>query len=67
MIVKSLISFCGAVSMAKGDVKEIDDALARDLLGIGYVEEIRRKTNERNSNKHPAHDANGDGRTHLSD
>lgn len=37
MKVKALVSFAGAVSMGAGETKEIDDVVARDLLGAGYV------------------------------
>lgn len=39
MRVKALESFAGAVSMAAGETKDIDDAIAQDLLRAGYVVE----------------------------
>lgn len=37
MKVKALVSFAGAVSMYAGEIREIDNILARDLLHAGYV------------------------------
>lgn len=39
MKVKALVSFAGAVSMYAGEIREIDDTIARDLLHAGYVVE----------------------------
>ena len=39
MKVKALVGFAGAVSMAAGETKEIDEAIARDLLCAGYIVE----------------------------
>lgn len=39
---KALKSFAGAVSMGKGDVKEINDKeIVKDLLNAGYIEEVK--------------------------
>lgn len=39
---KALKSFAGAVSMRKGDVKEINDKeIVKDLLNAGYIEEVK--------------------------
>lgn len=38
MKIKAIISFCGALTMAAGDVRECsDDAVVSDLLQAGYV------------------------------
>lgn len=38
MRVKALKGFAGAISMRKGEIREIaDDAVARDLLRAGYI------------------------------
>ena len=38
---RALISFSGKISMAEGEVRNISDkAVADDLLGAGYIEEI---------------------------
>ena len=37
MKVKALVGFAGAVSMAAGETRDIDNILARDLLHAGYV------------------------------
>ena len=45
MLVKAKIGFAGAVSMAKGSVREIPESkVLRDLLRVGYVEEAEKKT-----------------------
>lgn len=45
---KALVSFVGAVSMAKGEIREIaDSSIAKDLLSakyIGAVEEKKKRT-----------------------
>ena len=38
MKVRALISFCGKVNMAMGEVAELDPALASDLAKVNYVE-----------------------------
>ena len=41
---KALISFTGAVSMKKGEVKAIaDETIAKDLVRCGYVEALEKK------------------------
>ena len=38
MLVRASVTFCGAVSMCSGDVREINDSyILRDLLRAGYV------------------------------
>lgn len=60
MKIKALVSFSGAFSMYKGEIKECsDNAILQDLLQAGYVEEVKEKpkkdvkSNEgkRNNNK----------------
>ena len=41
MKVRATVSFCGEVSMMKGEVGVIPDLPARALLKAGYVEEIK--------------------------
>ncbi len=39
---KALVSFCGAISMGKGEIKEISDKkIANDLINAGYIEEVQ--------------------------
>ena len=39
---RAKVSFSGIVSMAEGEVKNItDDAVAKDLLKAGYIEEVK--------------------------
>jgi hypothetical protein len=41
-VVKAKKSFAGIVTMGAGEVKEItDDAIVKDLLAAGYVEEVK--------------------------
>ncbi len=38
---KALVSFTGAVTMTKGEVREISDlAIVKDLLKAGYIEPV---------------------------
>lgn len=49
---KALISFTGAVSMKKGEVKAIaDEAIAKDLVRCGYVEALEKKEEKPASTK----------------
>ena len=44
MFFKALKSFCGLVSMAEGEVREISDlAIAKDLLKAGYIEKVKKE------------------------
>lgn len=46
MKVKALVSFTGAFSMYKGEVKECsDETILQDLLDCGYIEKVG-KANE---------------------
>ena len=41
---KALVSFVGAVSMAKGEIREIaDSSIAKDLLSAKYIEAVEEK------------------------
>lgn len=49
---KALISFTGAVSMKKGEVKAIaDEAIAKDLVRCRYVEALEKKEDKPASTK----------------
>ena len=42
MKIEALKGFCGAISMAKGEVRECsDEAALADLLSAGYVKEVQ--------------------------
>lgn len=42
MKIKALVSFAGAFSMHKGEVKECNDNdILQDLLSCGYIEEVK--------------------------
>jgi hypothetical protein len=41
MKIKAKVSFCGVLSMGKGEVREYsDEAVLSDLLKAGYIEEV---------------------------
>lgn len=38
---RALVSFTGLISMAQDEVREISDKeIAKDLLSVGYIEEV---------------------------
>lgn len=37
MKIKALKSFCGTVTMAMNEVKEVDDKLAENLIAVNYA------------------------------
>ena len=41
MLYKALKSFVGSVNAKRGDVKEISDEIAQDLLRAGYIEPVK--------------------------
>lgn len=44
MKIKAKVSFCGVLSMGKGEVREYsDEAVLSDLLKAGYIEEVAAK------------------------
>ena len=44
---KALKSFCGKVSMKKGEIKDINDEnIINDLLNAGYIEKIKENIKE---------------------
>jgi len=44
MKIKALVSFSGAFSMYKGEIKECsDNAILQDLLQAGYIEEVQQE------------------------
>lgn len=47
MIVKALISFAGKESMSRGEIKNIDLSLAKDLIKAGYVVEIKKRSSKK--------------------
>lgn len=51
MKIEALVSFCGVLSMAKGEIRDYGDmAVVSDLLDAGYVREVE-KTAETTENK----------------
>ena len=40
---KALVSFCGSLSMHKGEVRELTDEQSVDLLRCHYIEPIKAK------------------------
>lgn len=57
MKIKALVSFAGAVSMRLGEIKEIGDDTAADLISAGYAEklpdtgEVEKNEGKRNNGK----------------
>ena len=52
MLVKAKLSFTGVISMGKGEVREISDlAIAKDLLKVGYIEEVKPKAKRKKGEK----------------
>lgn len=50
MKIEALKSFCGALSMAKGEVREYsNEAVLSDLVSCGYVKEVTEDTGQRNN------------------
>jgi competence protein ComGC len=44
MLVRAKVSFAGAFSMYKGEVKECSDtAILQDLIKAGYIEEVKQE------------------------
>lgn len=42
MKIEAITSFCGVLSMAKGEVREYsDEAVLADLISAGYIKEVR--------------------------
>lgn len=48
---KAKITFGGVVSMAEGEVKEVDERTAKELLKAGYIEEIKPATKKADTKK----------------
>ena len=47
MLVKAKKSFAGLVTMGAGDTREItDEAIVKDLLGAGYIEEVKQASSK---------------------
>ncbi len=45
---KALKTFCGLVSMAEGEVRDIPNlSVAEDLLRCGYIEEVKEEKEEK--------------------
>lgn len=40
MKVKATINFAGKISMKKGEVREVDEAIASPLLSCGYLKKV---------------------------
>lgn len=46
MKIKAKISFCGKVSLSMGEIKDVDDAAALDLIKAGLAEEVADEVSE---------------------
>ena len=40
---KALVSFCGIVTMAKGEIRNIPEHIAQDLLNAHYIEKVEKE------------------------
>lgn len=61
MKVKALVSFAGAFSMYKGEVKECKDkVILKDLLKAGYIEKVKQDIEEENEISQEESEANED-------
>ena len=40
--IKALVSFSGIVSLAKGETKKVDDAIAADLIQAKFATEVKK-------------------------
>lgn len=48
MKIEAMKSFCGSLSMAKGDIRECsDETVLTDLISAGYVREVRADPNQK--------------------
>lgn len=52
MKVRAVTNFSGAISMSKGDERDItNDVLLKDLLQAGYVEEVATSQDDKSQKK----------------
>lgn len=50
MKIEALTSFCGVLSMAKGEVREYsNESVLADLISSGYVREVTEETGQKKS------------------
>lgn len=50
----ALVSFCGTISMAEGEVRDIPDpSLAEDLLKAGYIKPVEEEKPKKAVRKKP--------------
>lgn len=50
MKIEALTSFCGVLSMAKGEVREYsNESVLADLISSGYVQEVTEDTGQKKS------------------
>ena len=52
---KALISFCGKICMAKGQVQSLSDEDSAPLLVCGYIELVEKKTKAKAETKKSEH------------
>lgn len=49
---RALVSFCGLIAMAEGDVRDIaNKEVVKDLLKAGYIEEVKDKSAKKKTAK----------------
>lgn len=49
--IKAIVPFAGVVSMAAGEVREVGNEIAADLINAGYAEEIKVKRTQKKGEK----------------
>ncbi len=49
--IKAIAPFAGVVSMAAGEIREVSDGIAADLVNAGYAEEIKGKRTQKKGDK----------------
>ncbi|MBD5089508.1 MAG: hypothetical protein HDT30_12005 [Clostridiales bacterium] len=49
--IKATVPFAGVVSMAAGEIREVSNDIAADLIATGYAEEVKRKQTQKKGEK----------------
>lgn len=52
MKIKALKSFCGTVTMGIGDVRDVEEKMASELIGAGYAQSVEEKTPSKKAEEH---------------
>lgn len=49
--IKATVPFAGVVSMAAGEIREVSNEIAADLIAAGYAEEVKGKRTQKKGEK----------------